>query len=221
MAARTSLPRPRAAAAAVAAAAALPASSKPVGSSSCEPTTCEALALDCGKIADGCGEILDCGGCGDGALCGIQESNTCTTLTDLCEPLSEEDACAGKECGFAGDGCEGSLRLRQLHWRRGLRRARGLPVRLGGCLHRRQLPGGDHQLRQRRGGLGGVRHHRQRLRRRLDCTAELGGCAADTYCGVRRPETRAAPVTSSCTPLSPRRPARANAASSRTAAARR
>src|SRR6187551_3126680 len=78
-----------------------------LGANPCEPTTCEELGVDCGKIADGCGEILDCGGCADGALCGILDANTCTVLADLCEPLSERDACAGKQCGFAGDGCDG------------------------------------------------------------------------------------------------------------------
>jgi hypothetical protein len=74
----------------------------------CKATTCKEQNADCGKIADGCGDFIDCGGCDDGAKCSIVTTNVCTTLSDLCVKLSKADACEGKECGSEGDGCGGT-----------------------------------------------------------------------------------------------------------------
>ncbi len=74
----------------------------------CEPLDCDDLDADCGPIADGCGGIVECGDCDDGAGCGILEPNTCTPFADLCVPQEEEEACEDKECGLVGDGCGGS-----------------------------------------------------------------------------------------------------------------
>ncbi len=71
----------------------------------CVPTTCEALGKDCGPVADGCGDVLECGSCGDNAYCGIVTSNVCTSFAELCTPATRDEVCAGKECGVTGDGC--------------------------------------------------------------------------------------------------------------------
>ena len=73
----------------------------------CEPATCGELGADCGKVADGCGGLRDCGECAEGSLCGIVEHNLCTRLEELCKPLSLAQACDDRECGAAGDGCGG------------------------------------------------------------------------------------------------------------------
>lgn len=73
--------------------------------SSCKPKTCKELKKDCGPVADGCGDVVDCGGCGAGEVCGIEKANTCTVLADLCQPVTKEVACEGKQCGIEGDGC--------------------------------------------------------------------------------------------------------------------
>ena len=75
------------------------------GGNNCEPDTCEALGKNCGSLPDGCGSVLECGTCADGAECGIVTANVCTVLADLCVPALAEEVCAGKECGAEGDGC--------------------------------------------------------------------------------------------------------------------
>jgi len=75
----------------------------------CEPTSCEALGKTCGVVADGCGELLNCGACGDGQVCGLTEINVCAGIEDICVKLSQEAACAGKQCGVEGDGCGGTI----------------------------------------------------------------------------------------------------------------
>ncbi|HKO90959.1 MAG TPA: hypothetical protein VJU61_07400, partial [Polyangiaceae bacterium] len=75
----------------------------------CVPVSCAALGNSCGVVADGCGGTLDCGSCADGALCGIVSPSVCTTLSELCVPATQAEACAGKQCGLEGDGCGGTL----------------------------------------------------------------------------------------------------------------
>lgn len=78
--------------------------------SACEPKTCEELGTDCGFVADGCGEVVNCGKCEDGSECGLLEHNVCTPLDseELCVPMAKADACDGIECGQEGDGCGGT-----------------------------------------------------------------------------------------------------------------
>lgn len=74
----------------------------------CTPVTCNEMGATCGHVADGCGELLECGECEDGAECGILEHNECTVLDELCKPISKTDACEGKQCGTEGNGCGGT-----------------------------------------------------------------------------------------------------------------
>jgi hypothetical protein len=78
-------------------------------SGNCVPTTCEAQGKTCGAIADGCGSTVDCGGCGDGEVCGLTEANMCAGIDDVCVRVSDEVACADKQCGVEGDGCGGTI----------------------------------------------------------------------------------------------------------------
>jgi hypothetical protein len=65
----------------------------------CTPTTCAAQGKNCGAIADGCGNTLNCGSC--------TAPNTCTNNVCGCTPTT----CAqlGLHCGMADDGCGGTL----------------------------------------------------------------------------------------------------------------
>lgn len=78
----------------------------------CEPLSAEqACTATCGEVGDGCGGTYNCEtegfGCtGDDTCGGGGVPFECGQANDYsCEPLDEEDACAGRECGFVGDGC--------------------------------------------------------------------------------------------------------------------
>jgi hypothetical protein len=60
----------------------------------CEPKTCDDLGANCGRAPDGCGDILECGECEDGEICGFKDPNVCSTdddFGDLCTPLYMDD----------------------------------------------------------------------------------------------------------------------------------
>jgi hypothetical protein len=40
------------------------------GAPTCTPRTCSDAGANCGKVADGCGGLLDCGSCPTGQTCG-------------------------------------------------------------------------------------------------------------------------------------------------------
>ncbi len=65
----------------------------------CTPRGCDG---SCGTISDGCGQTLECGGCGDGQACDAL-THECTS----CEPTT----CMGQgvECGTISDGCGQTL----------------------------------------------------------------------------------------------------------------
>jgi hypothetical protein len=44
----------------------------------CTPTTCAALGYECGPVGDGCGGLLDCGGCDGGTCGGSGQANQCS-----------------------------------------------------------------------------------------------------------------------------------------------
>ena len=78
------------------------------------PATCGSLGFDCGTAADGCGGLLTCGSCTNPLYCGGGGYDVCGGNNGLgqdggavCNPTT----CAGLgfNCGFAGDGCGGSL----------------------------------------------------------------------------------------------------------------
>lgn len=69
----------------------------------CTPTTCEELQLNCALASDGCGEVLDCGTCPEGQLCGGEVPNVCLAPPSCIAATS----CAelGWACGIAFDAC--------------------------------------------------------------------------------------------------------------------
>ncbi|MCG3172011.1 MAG: hypothetical protein GMKNLPBB_00156 [Myxococcota bacterium] len=57
-----------------------------------------ACAGKCGKISDGCGGLLECGGCKAGEACGVKTANLCS-----CAP--ENNTCANRVCGTFKNNC--------------------------------------------------------------------------------------------------------------------
>jgi hypothetical protein len=164
----------------------------------CEPKTCEELEKNCGKVADGCGEIIECGECEGGHVCGFKTANVCSTdddIDDLCMKVSEEDACDGKECGVEGDGCGGTYECGEC----GRDEACGIeeafqcdvvpdgtdddcPAMIPSCADV------DAECGIIGNGCGGT----------IDCDMETGGCDNDEVCGFGGPQKCGAPP--SCTP---------------------
>jgi hypothetical protein len=76
---------------------------------SCQPKTCAQLGYSCGKNADGCDHLVDCGSCTAPEFCGGGGFSKCGGDANLldgggnCVPKT----CAqlGYTCGPAGDGC--------------------------------------------------------------------------------------------------------------------
>jgi hypothetical protein len=76
------------------------------GDGGCIARTCEAQGLDCGKIDDGCGAILDGVVCPPGETCGATgRPNVCGV--GECLPRSCVDL--AKNCGQLSDGCSNLL----------------------------------------------------------------------------------------------------------------
>ncbi len=165
----------------------------------CRATTCEEMGKDCGVIADGCGELLECGQCGKGELCGIVTANVCTNPSALCRPLTRAEACAGKGCGVEGDGCGGTYDCGTCKSGEACgveapfqcsRALTGDPQSCPGKIESCASVGADCGIIGN--GCGGT----------LDCTQETGGCASGTYCGLGGPQKCGADLPS-CTPASP------------------
>jgi hypothetical protein len=79
--------------------------SAPDAGAGCSPNTCAAQGIECGPTGDGCGNLLACGTCPPGSVCGGAGPGKCGP--DNCAPTS----CAAQqiECGPAGDGCGGVI----------------------------------------------------------------------------------------------------------------
>ena len=68
-----------------------------VGAVACAATTsCDEHGAECGLLHDGCGVMLDCGDCADGAPCSDNLLCACTPTTCVA---------AGATCGMMPDGC--------------------------------------------------------------------------------------------------------------------
>jgi hypothetical protein len=59
----------------------------------------------CGVQPDGCGGLIDCGGCAQDQSCGLNTASICGTIP-VCQATAVATACAGK-CGSVPDGCGG------------------------------------------------------------------------------------------------------------------
>lgn len=74
--------------------------------SACKPLTCATAGANCGPIGDGCGNVIQCGTCTDGEVCGGGgKASTCG------KPPCTKKTCAelGANCGAIGDGCGGLI----------------------------------------------------------------------------------------------------------------
>ncbi len=149
----------------------------------CKALTCDDFDADCGPVSDGCGGVLSCGECEPGEVCGLVERNHCGRSTDLCNRIPEGEACAGRECGTAGDGCGDSYDCGSC----GSGEFCGIvepfvcssvddaqkncPAKIETCAEQGVECGlaGD--------GCGGL----------LDCEAETGGCSEGELCGAGGP----------------------------------
>ncbi len=162
----------------------------------CVPKTCKQLGTDCGPVANGCGNVVECGTCGKGKICGIKEHNVCTAPADLCKPATKAVACKDKECGITGDGCSGTIECGTCS----STQACGIvsafqcdpkPVSNPNTCNAKitSCASVGAECGQIGNGCGGL----------IDCDAELGGCTGNAVCGANQPQTCGAlPV---CTPL--------------------
>jgi hypothetical protein len=79
---------------------------------SCAPRSCQASGYTCGKNADGCGGLVDCGACGGSDFCGGGGFSRCGVGDagaagdgGVCAPKT--CAALGLTCGLNADGCGG------------------------------------------------------------------------------------------------------------------
>ena len=72
----------------------------------CTALRCADLDRPCGEIDDGCGGVLDCGGCEAPLECGAREPNVCDA-PDECTPecVEGELACGDDSCGGSCGSC--------------------------------------------------------------------------------------------------------------------
>jgi hypothetical protein len=77
--------------------------SEDAAAGTCVPLTCAELGAACGKVLDGCGGVLNCGGCETGA-CGEGGPNKCgePCVKRTCDPTQGR-------CETIADGCGGMI----------------------------------------------------------------------------------------------------------------
>lgn len=164
----------------------------------CEPKTCEDVGAECGTIPDGCGDVLDCGECDDDGICGLKKANKCTSPNDVCERIPEDEACAGKQCGFEGDGCGGTYECgtcedgevcgSEVPFECGP--DTGGPTTCQAKIESCESVGAECGIIG--DGCGGT----------IDCNEELGGCPDGTFCGAQQPYRCDEPPQPNCTAAS-------------------
>jgi hypothetical protein len=71
----------------------------------CTPKKCSDIGANCGPLADGCGNVVDCGSCASDQECGTGGANICGPKTgSVCTPST---SCGSANCGPVSDGCGG------------------------------------------------------------------------------------------------------------------
>jgi len=107
---------------------------KPAPDIPCEPVSCESLQVLCGEWPDGCGEMQQCGSCGDTAYCNqVGEcvckfalcgevccpegdsccEGACTAPTPACVPDCDTNECGDDGCGCTCGDCSGKLNCQE------------------------------------------------------------------------------------------------------------
>ena len=129
----------------------------------CVPATCATLGAggyDCGYAADGCGGLLQCGGCVAPQCCGGGGFDVCGG-TGGCVPRT----CAeqGLDCGPTGDGCGGLLQC-------------------GTCVAPQTCGGGG--IMGRCGAPDAGCHPLTCQDQNIDCGVAGDGCGSELMCGV-------------------------------------
>ncbi len=141
---------------------------------------CEEQGAECGFVPDDRGGVADCGSCDDGAACGVLEKNRCVELNEaeLCNPLSKNDACEGKECGAAGDGCGGTFECGDCE----AGEACGIveSFQCGALPSEDQCPAQIQSCEEAGAECGQIGNGCGAL---IDCDEEVGGCSGDAFCG--------------------------------------
>ena len=152
----------------------------------------------CGRIGDGCGGIMDCGGCPAGQVCGGGARPACaaaarTACPDTC------DSPGGRFCGKIGDGCGRHARLRRLPRRPDVCGGAGTPNLCGGGTAARAMTCDS-------AGRPLLRQDRRRLRpharlRRLPGAARSAAAPAPPTSARRRRRLHAADLRDRRRPL--------------------
>lgn len=156
----------------------------------CIPKTCEEVDAECGPVNVGCNKVEQCGDCDEGFSCGAVTRNKCTDLQGLCTPIPKAEACEGRECGPAGDGCEGSYSCGSCEDGEicGIEEASKCgeaPAQVGdGGIALNCIPASEAEACDGKDcgivfdGCGASDEHK------IDCAEVNGGCGAEEYCGL-------------------------------------
>jgi hypothetical protein len=160
------------------------------GNGTCTPRSCSDQGVDCGTVPNGCGELIECGGCDGDDVCGATSPNVCGEPGGLCQPIARDLACDGKECGLEGDGCGGTHDCGSCPEGQSCGVEEAFQCGLGGTGDPNDCPSLIESCASVGvncgmigNGCGGI----------IDCNAETGGCPSGTYCGIVSPSQCDAP----------------------------